>query len=70
MKQSGIYKPALTSLIVSVFVFEAAATDLVELTDTVTSYIRFCEDMCIPTRDYFTFNNDKPWFRAKPKQFR
>ncbi len=28
-------------------VFEAAATDLDELTETVTSYISFCEDMCI-----------------------
>ncbi len=27
-------------------VFEAASTDLDELTDTVTSYISFCEDVC------------------------
>ncbi|KAL0185672.1 hypothetical protein M9458_017342, partial [Cirrhinus mrigala] len=51
-------------------VFEAAATDLDELTDTVTSYISFCEDMCVPTRTYLTFNNDKPWFSAKLKQLR
>ncbi|KAK3513823.1 hypothetical protein QTP70_028860, partial [Hemibagrus guttatus] len=38
---------------------------LVELTETVTSYISFCEDMCIPTRTYLSFNNDKPWFTAK-----
>ncbi|KAL0154123.1 hypothetical protein M9458_050582 [Cirrhinus mrigala] len=49
-------------------VFEAAATDLDEL--TVTSYISFCEDMCVPTRTYLTFNNDKPWFSAKLKQLR
>jgi len=49
-------------------VFEAAATDLDELTDTVTSYISFCEDMCVPTRTYLTFNNDKPWFSTKLKQ--
>ncbi|KAL0148301.1 hypothetical protein M9458_056363 [Cirrhinus mrigala] len=49
-------------------VLEAAATDLDELTDTVTSYISFCEDMCAPTRTYLTFNNDKPWFSAKLKQ--
>ncbi|KAL0152423.1 hypothetical protein M9458_052146 [Cirrhinus mrigala] len=49
-------------------VFEAATTDLNELTDTVTSYISFCEDMCVPTRTYLTFNNDKPWFSAKLKQ--
>ncbi len=46
-------------------VFEAATTDLDELTETVTSYISFCEDICIPTRTYLTFNNDKPWFTAK-----
>ncbi len=51
-------------------VFEAAALDLNELTDTVTSYISFCEDMCVPTRTYLTFNNDKPWFSTKFKQLR
>ncbi len=49
-------------------VFEAAATDLDELTETVTSYISFCEDMCIPTRTHLTYNNDKPWFTAKLRQ--
>ncbi len=49
-------------------VFEAAATDLDELTETVTSYISFCEDMCIPTRTFLSFYNDKPWFTGKPKQ--
>ncbi len=51
-------------------VFEAAANDLDELTDTVTSYISFCEDMCIPTRTHLTYNNDKPWFTAKLSQLR
>ncbi len=51
-------------------VFEAAATDLDELTETVTSYISFCEDMCIPTRTFLSFNNDKPWFTGKLKQLR
>ncbi len=49
-------------------VFEAAATDLDELTETVTSYISFCEDMCIPTRTHLIYNNDKPWFTAKHRQ--
>ncbi|KAL0146726.1 hypothetical protein M9458_058066 [Cirrhinus mrigala] len=26
--------------------------------------------MCVPTRTYLTFNNDKPWFSAKLKQLR
>ncbi|KAL0152504.1 hypothetical protein M9458_052227, partial [Cirrhinus mrigala] len=51
-------------------VFEAGANDLDELTETVTSYISFCEDMCIPTRTYLTYNNDKPWFTAKLRQLR
>ncbi len=34
-------------------VFEAAANDLDELTETVTSYIPFCEEMCISYRDSF-----------------
>ncbi len=46
-------------------VFEAAATDLDELTETVTSYISYCEDICIPTRTYVTFNNDKPMVYSK-----
>ncbi len=49
-------------------VFEAAANDLEELTETVTSYISFCEEMCIPTRTHLTYNNDKPWFTAKLRQ--
>ncbi|XDV52129.1 hypothetical protein PO909_020893 [Leuciscus waleckii] len=56
-------------------VFEAAASDLAasdldELTETVTSYISFCEDLCIPTRTYLSFNNDKPWFTPKLRQLR
>ncbi len=51
-------------------VFEAAATNLDELTETVTSYISFCEDMCIPSRSHLTYNNDKPWFTAKFRQLR
>ena len=46
-------------------VFEAAASDLHELTDTVTSYISFCEDMCVPTKTFCTYNNNKPWFFGK-----
>ncbi|KAK3505712.1 hypothetical protein QTP70_004358, partial [Hemibagrus guttatus] len=51
-------------------IFEAGATDLNELTETVTSYISFCEDMCIPTRTYLSFNNDKPWFTSKLRHLR
>ncbi|KAK3508723.1 hypothetical protein QTP70_004266 [Hemibagrus guttatus] len=51
-------------------IFEAGVTDLDELTETVTSYISFCEDMCIPTRTDLTFNNDKPWFTEKLRHLR
>ncbi|KAL0177274.1 hypothetical protein M9458_026168, partial [Cirrhinus mrigala] len=51
-------------------VFEAATTNLDELTETVTSYISFCEDICIPTRTFLSFNNDKPWFTGKLEQLR
>ncbi len=51
-------------------VFEAAANNLDKLTETVTSYISFCEDMCIPTKTHLTYNNDKPWFTAKLGQLR
>ncbi len=49
----------------------AAANDLDQLTETVTSYISFCEDMCIPTRTRLTYNNDKmTLFTAKLRQLR
>ncbi len=51
-------------------VFEAAANHLDELTETVISYISFCEDLCIHTRPHLTYNNDKPWFTAKLRQLR
>ncbi len=51
-------------------VFEAAANDLDELTETVTLCISCCEDMCIPIRTHLTHNNDKPWFTAKLRQLR
>ncbi len=49
-------------------VFEAAANDLDELTETVTSYISLCEDMCIPTRTHLTYNNYNLWFTVKIRQ--
>ncbi len=51
-------------------VFKAAANDLDELTEIITSYISFCEDKCIPTRTCLSYNNDKPWFTAKLRQLR
>ncbi len=41
-----------------------------ELTEIVTLYISFCENMCIPTRTHLTYDNDKPCFTAKLRQLR
>ncbi|KAI5085717.1 hypothetical protein C0J45_2273, partial [Silurus meridionalis] len=46
-------------------VFEDGTDSLDELTDTVTSYISFCEDVCAPTKTFCKFSNNKPWFTAK-----
>ena len=36
--------------------------DIDTFTDTVTSYIQFCESVCIPVRTVTVYNNSKPWF--------
>ncbi|CAG5850050.1 unnamed protein product [Menidia menidia] len=41
-----------------------------EYTETVTSYISFCEDCCIPSRTRVSYNNVKPWFSPKLRQLR
>ena len=46
------------------------SADLDELTDTVTSYVSFCEDLCVPTRNLRIYSNNKPWFTTKLKQLR
>lgn len=43
-------------------VFEA---HLDNITDTVTSYISFCEDKFMPTKTFCVYNNNKPWFTGK-----
>ncbi|KAI4897626.1 hypothetical protein NFI96_030156, partial [Prochilodus magdalenae] len=51
-------------------VFEEALDGLDEYTDTVTSYISFCEDSCISTKSQVRYSNNKPWFTAELKQLR
>ena len=48
-------------------VLEHACTDLDEYTDTVTAYVSFCVESCIPTRTVCVYANDKPWFTKKMK---
>ncbi len=40
-------------------VFEAAATDLDELTDTLTLYIGFCENRFVTTKTFWAYNKNK-----------
>ena len=42
--------------------FKDVSADLDEYTDTVTQYISFCVDSCIPTRTVVSYPNQKPWF--------
>ncbi|KAK3509002.1 hypothetical protein QTP70_015947, partial [Hemibagrus guttatus] len=51
-------------------VFRSTTNSLDEYTDTVTSYIYFCEDSIIPTCTRVSYNNDKPWFTAKLRRLR
>ncbi len=67
MKQSGFYKPVSTLLI---GLFSKLLQTIWTSSQRLTSYISFCEDMCIPTRTHLTYNNDKPWFTAKLRQLR
>ena len=48
-------------------VFEHAYIDLDENTDTVTVYVSFCVESCIPTRTVCVYAKDKPWFTKEVK---
>ncbi|KAK3531512.1 hypothetical protein QTP70_023859 [Hemibagrus guttatus] len=48
----------------------STTNSLDEYTDTVSSYIYFCEDSIIPTCTRVSYNNDKPWFTAKLRWLR
>lgn len=47
-------------------VFEA---HLDNITDTVTSYISFCENVGVPTKTFCVYNNNKPWFTGKLRKY-
>ena len=49
-------------------VFKEACSSLDEYTDTVTSYIAFCEEMCIPSKNVRIYGNDKAWFNETVKK--
>ena len=39
--------------------------DLDEYSETVTAYISFCEDLCLPTKTVTQYPNNKPWFDSR-----
>ncbi|XP_025753295.1 uncharacterized protein LOC112841966 [Oreochromis niloticus] len=47
---------------------KAASNSWDEFTDTVTSYVHFCEDSIVPSCTRVSYNNDKPWFIPKLKK--
>ena len=43
-------------------VFMDSSSDLDECTDVIMDYVKFCEDICVPTRVATFYPNQKPWF--------
>ena len=48
-------------------VFKDSCNSFDEYVDTVSSYISFCEESCIPTKTVKIYPNSKPWFRKEIK---
>ncbi len=48
-------------------VFKESCFDLNEYTEVVTSYISFCETVCVPSKAVTIYNNNKPWFNKEIK---
>ncbi len=48
-------------------VFDTSCSDIDDLTDVVSSYIHFCEDMLIPQKTLRTFANTKLWITKSIK---
>lgn len=48
-------------------VFTDACADLDELTETVSAYIMFCEDLVIPRKEIAIYQNNKPWVTKSVK---
>lgn len=43
-------------------VFRVATDNIHDYTDTVSCYISWCTSICVPSRTYRRFPNQKPWF--------
>ena len=48
-------------------IFKDSSETLDEWVDAVTSYIKFCENECISTKNIQIYPNNKPWINAKIK---
>ena len=49
-------------------VFIDSSSDIDELTETVSSYIKFCEDLIVPSKKVKCYSNNKPWITKDVKQ--
>ena len=47
--------------------FQTACPSLDDYTDTITSYVRFCYDTCVPSKTVNFKRKDKPWFTTEVK---
>ena len=41
--------------------FYETCEDVEELNDVVTEYVKFCESVCVKTKEVRCFPNNKPW---------
>ena len=48
-------------------VFSDSYNNIDEYTDIVTSYISFCQDVCLPYKPVKMYVNNKPWFNKEIK---
>ena len=48
-------------------VFTDTCDGIDELTDTISDYIKFCSDSCIPTKEVKVYSNNKPWITSNIK---
>ena len=47
--------------------FRDVWSDIHEVTDTVTSYIQFCEEICLPRKTITVYPNSNVWFNSNIK---
>ena len=75
ISQSRVWTPGTTDELQCCFeatdwdiFFNSCGSDLDFLTDTITSYIKFCEDSIIPEKTVRIYCNNKPWINKNLKE--